>query len=148
MFAAYREGLSDLPEGDVVEACRRWPRIPQRGRWWPALEELRELVGDIAAERHRESERMMLADPAVVDDLNRWPVELYWLQRRLVVDGGQADGVERVKALARSVGVQAVTQACVEVDWARNQTLTAAQKVFAKFGWRAAPGEPSLRVVA
>lgn len=51
MFAAYIDGLADIPLGDAIEACRRWPALPDRGKWWPALEELRAVADDIACER-------------------------------------------------------------------------------------------------
>lgn len=146
-FAAYLDGLSDLDEADVAEACRKWPRIAGRGQWWPALAELRELATDIGADRQRASERRLLADPSLIEDVSRWPVQLFWLQRRLVADGGQRDGIDRVKALARTVGVEAVVQACAAEDWARHQTLGAAERVFARFGWTRQDG-PTLRVVA
>lgn len=52
MLTAYMEAVEDLPLADLVEACRRWPRTPERGKWWPAVEELRALADDIACE-HR-----------------------------------------------------------------------------------------------
>lgn len=52
MLSAYIDGLSDIDPGLVVEACRRWPTLPERGKWWPALEELRGVADDIACE-HR-----------------------------------------------------------------------------------------------
>lgn len=77
VFTVYIDGLRDLPLDDVVEACRRWPAIPERGKWWPALEELRALADDIACEhRMRALPRMvparrdapMIADHVVIDD--------------------------------------------------------------------------------
>jgi hypothetical protein len=52
MFAAYIDGLADLPSAYVIEACSRWPTLPERGKWWPALEELRSVADDVACE-HR-----------------------------------------------------------------------------------------------
>jgi hypothetical protein len=52
LLTAYREGLSDLPEPHVLEACKRWPTLPEKGKWWPALEELRATADDVACE-HR-----------------------------------------------------------------------------------------------
>lgn len=148
MFAAYLDGLADLDEADVAEACRRWPRIAGRGQWWPALAELRELAGDIGTQRRNAVEARRLADPAIAGDPARWPVELHWLQRRLEFDGGQGNAAERVRALASSVGVGAVVQACNDVGWGRDHSLSAAHRVFAVFGWSATGGQPDLRVVA
>jgi hypothetical protein len=55
LFAAYIDGLADLPEHHVLEACRRWPTLPERGKWWPALEELRGVADDVACEQRMRS---------------------------------------------------------------------------------------------
>jgi hypothetical protein len=68
MFSAYVEGLSDLVHEDVVEACRRWPALPDRGRWWPALEELRGVADDVACER-----RVRSLPPPVQEQASRTP---------------------------------------------------------------------------
>lgn len=52
MLTAYMEAVEDMPLCDLVEACRRWPKLPERGKWWPMPEELRALADDIACE-HR-----------------------------------------------------------------------------------------------